>query len=172
MRLVIARITRGNKLELILDRPPWTLRIELAVAVGPGRRLRRRPRPRSPQARCGGARTSSSAGASLKAYEELREGRSAPSDSGQRARGHRATIRSSGYFNAPEYLEEGADPGPNVWTVVRRFTTEDGTGLVHIAPFGERRSCQEAGISWCTVAPVDEGGCFTAQSRLRGLACL
>ena len=70
------------------------------------------------------------------------------------------------YFNAPEYLEEGAHPGPNAWTVIGAdfVTTEDGTGLVHMASaFGEDDmiACQEAGIG--TVVPVDDGGCFTAE---------
>ena len=42
-------------------------------------------------------------------------------------------------------------------------TTEDGTGVVHLAPgFGEddQRVCEAAGIE--LVCPVDDGGCFTA----------
>ena len=43
-------------------------------------------------------------------------------------------------------------------------TTEDGTGVVHLAPgFGEddQRVCEAAGIA--LVCPVDDGGCFTVE---------
>ncbi|MFM8689473.1 MAG: class I tRNA ligase family protein, partial [Acidimicrobiaceae bacterium] len=43
-------------------------------------------------------------------------------------------------------------------------TTEDGTGVVHLAPgFGEddQRVCQDAGIE--LVVPVDSRGCFTSE---------
>ncbi|MCI7513327.1 class I tRNA ligase family protein, partial [Schaalia hyovaginalis] len=61
---------------------------------------------------------------------------------------------------------EGAAPGPKGWTIISGdyVTTEDGTGLVHIAPaFGEDDMfvCMEVGIK--PVIPVDEGGCFTAE---------
>ena len=70
------------------------------------------------------------------------------------------------YFDDAAHRAEGADPGPNGWTVIGAdfVTTEDGTGLVHIAPaFGEDDMlvCQEAGIG--PVVPVDDGGCFTSE---------
>ncbi|WP_196717464.1 isoleucine--tRNA ligase [Actinomyces trachealis] len=70
------------------------------------------------------------------------------------------------YFDDAAHRAEGAAPGPNGWTIIGGdyVTTEDGTGLVHIAPaFGEDDMlvCQEAGIN--PVLPVDDGGCFTAE---------
>ena len=70
------------------------------------------------------------------------------------------------YFDTPANRAEGGLLGPRAWTIVPAdyVTTEDGTGLVHIAPaFGEEDMlvCQAAGIG--TVIPVDEGGCFTAE---------
>ncbi|MDO5722221.1 MAG: isoleucine--tRNA ligase [Actinomycetaceae bacterium] len=57
-------------------------------------------------------------------------------------------------------------PGPNAWKILAAdfVTTEDGTGLVHMAPaFGEddMYACQAAGIK--PVVPIDEGGRFTAE---------
>ncbi|WP_194785894.1 isoleucine--tRNA ligase [Actinomyces haliotis] len=71
-----------------------------------------------------------------------------------------------GYFDDDAHRAEGAAPGPNGWTIISGdyVTTEDGTGLVHIAPaFGEDDMfvCMEAGIQ--PVLPVDEGGCFTSE---------
>ena len=70
------------------------------------------------------------------------------------------------YFDKPELREEGEAPGPNAWTIIAGefVTTEDGTGLVHIAPaFGEddMNVCNEAGIK--AVVPVDEAGRFTSE---------
>ncbi|WRS30068.1 isoleucine--tRNA ligase [Actinomycetaceae bacterium MB13-C1-2] len=64
-----------------------------------------------------------------------------------------------------EGREEGV-PGPNAFQIIAGdfVTTEDGTGLVHIAPaFGEddMNVCLEAGIK--AVVPVDERGRFTAE---------
>ena len=55
---------------------------------------------------------------------------------------------------------------PNAFRVISGdfVTTEDGTGVVHMAPgFGEddQRVCQEAGIE--LVVPVDSRGCFTSE---------
>ena len=55
---------------------------------------------------------------------------------------------------------------PNAFRVISGdfVTTEDGTGVVHMAPgFGEddQRVCQEAGID--LVVPVDSRGCFTSE---------
>lgn len=59
-------------------------------------------------------------------------------------------------------------PGANAWHIIPGdfVTTEDGTGLVHIAPaFGEddMNICVEAGI--LPVVPVDDGGRFTAEVK-------
>lgn len=70
------------------------------------------------------------------------------------------------YFDTPERRREGAAPGARGWTVLAGdfVTTEDGTGLVHIAPaFGEddMSVCTAAGIR--PVVPVDDAGKFTAE---------
>ena len=70
------------------------------------------------------------------------------------------------YYDNAEHRAEGAAPGPKGWTIISGdyVTTEDGTGLVHIAPaFGEDDMfvCMEAGIQ--PVLPVDEGALFTSE---------
>lgn len=66
-----------------------------------------------------------------------------------------------------DYFSRDDDaPGPKAWHIIPGdfVTTEDGTGLVHIAPaFGEddMNICVEAGIQ--AVVPVDDGGRFTAE---------
>lgn len=70
------------------------------------------------------------------------------------------------YFDNADHRAKGAAPGPDGWTIIPGdyVSTEDGTGLVHIAPaFGEDDMfvCQERGI--LPVIPVDEGGCFTSE---------
>ncbi|MDO4665027.1 MAG: isoleucine--tRNA ligase [Actinomycetaceae bacterium] len=65
------------------------------------------------------------------------------------------------------FADTGTDvPGPNAFHVIGAdfVSTEDGTGLVHIAPaFGEDDmfACMDAGIN--AVLPVDEAGKFTAE---------
>lgn len=66
------------------------------------------------------------------------------------------------YFEGRDATEA---PGPNAWTIIAGdfVTTEDGTGLVHIAPaFGEddMAICLDAGIE--AVVPVDDAGRFTS----------
>lgn len=68
------------------------------------------------------------------------------------------------YFEAQQ--AEGAEPGPAAWTIVTAdfVSTEDGTGLVHMASaFGEddMLACSAAGIG--ALMPVDDAGCFTSQ---------
>lgn len=70
------------------------------------------------------------------------------------------------YFDTPERRAEGEAPGPNAWTIVAGdfVTTEDGTGLVHIAPaFGEddMNVCRANSIN--PVVPVDDAGKFTSE---------
>ncbi|QWW18844.1 isoleucine--tRNA ligase [Schaalia sp. 19OD2882] len=70
------------------------------------------------------------------------------------------------YFDDAEHRAVGAAPGPDGWTIIPGdyVSTEDGTGLVHIAPaFGEEDMfvCQERGI--LPVIPVDDGACFTSE---------
>lgn len=71
-----------------------------------------------------------------------------------------------GYYDDAAHRESGAAPGPKGWSIISGdyVTTDDGTGLVHIAPaFGEDDMfvCMEAGIE--PVLPVDDGGCFTSE---------
>ena len=167
MRLVepVRKGAERPELILIWTTTPWTLPSNLAVAVGPDVDYAVVRVPEALDSPVAGEDVIV-AESRLKAYaKELGE----EPEVLARIRGSELAGRRYhpifDYFNAPEYLEEGADPGPNVWTVVEAdfVTTEDGTGLVHIAPFGEDDmiACQEAGIG--TVAPVDEGGCFTAE---------
>lgn len=65
-----------------------------------------------------------------------------------------------------DYFTAHEAPGPNAFTIIPGdfVTTEDGTGLVHMAPaFGEddMLACQAWHIG--TVVPVDDGGRFTAE---------
>lgn len=67
-----------------------------------------------------------------------------------------------------DYFEGRADdeaPGPNAWQILTAdfVSTEDGTGLVHMAPFGEddMNLMNEHDIK--VVVPVDEGGVFTSE---------
>ena len=72
------------------------------------------------------------------------------------------------YFAGPSRIGKDSTeaPGPNAFQIVTAeyVTTEDGTGLVHMAPaFGEddMNVCLAAGIK--TVVPVDDGGRFTSE---------
>ncbi|WP_182354191.1 isoleucine--tRNA ligase [Flaviflexus huanghaiensis] len=63
------------------------------------------------------------------------------------------------------FVGESEAPGPNAFQIIAGdfVTTEDGTGLVHLAPaFGEDDMvvCREAGIT--PVVPVDSRGVFTS----------
>lgn len=63
------------------------------------------------------------------------------------------------------FVGESEAPGPNAFQIIAGdfVTTEDGTGLVHLAPaFGEDDMlvCREAGIA--PVVPVDSRGVFTS----------
>lgn len=69
-------------------------------------------------------------------------------------------------FNYFADKDETEAPGPNAFQVIEAdfVTTEDGTGLVHLAPaFGEddMNVCLANGIK--TVVPVDDSGKFTSQ---------
>jgi isoleucyl-tRNA synthetase len=64
------------------------------------------------------------------------------------------------YYNSPQQLEKLGD---NAWTIVEgdHVTTENGTGLVHMAPYGEEDMVILQREEIIPVAPVDEAGCFT-----------
>ncbi|WP_276669330.1 isoleucine--tRNA ligase [Schaalia cardiffensis] len=153
-----------SELVLIWTTTPWTLPSNLAVAVGPTidyAVVRVADDLESPLA---GQRVIL-AEARLGAYaKELGENPEVVA----RLKGSDLAGRSYhpifDYYNTTEHRSEGAAPGPNGWSIIPGdyVSTEDGTGLVHIAPaFGEDDMfvCMEVGIK--PVIPVDEGGCFT-----------
>lgn len=70
------------------------------------------------------------------------------------------------YFDNDEARSENGAPGPNAWTIIPAdfVTTEDGTGLVHMASaFGEDDMIAALAAGIRTVIPVDDGGCFTSE---------
>ncbi|WP_455159402.1 isoleucine--tRNA ligase [Schaalia cardiffensis] len=155
-----------SELVLIWTTTPWTLPSNLAVAVGPTidyAVVRVADNLESPLA---GQRVIL-AEARLGAYaKELGENPEIVA----RLKGSDLAGRSYhpifDYYNTTEHRSEGAAPGPNGWSIIPGdyVSTEDGTGLVHIAPaFGEDDMfvCMEVGIK--PVIPVDEGGCFTSE---------
>ncbi|MBJ2329699.1 isoleucine--tRNA ligase [Schaalia cardiffensis] len=155
-----------SELVLIWTTTPWTLPSNLAVAVGPTidyAVVRVADDLESPLA---GQRVIL-AEARLGAYaKELGENPEIVA----RLKGSDLAGRSYhpifDYYDNAEHRSEGAAPGPNGWSIIPGdyVSTEDGTGLVHIAPaFGEDDMfvCMEVGIK--PVIPVDEGGCFTSE---------
>ena len=62
--------------------------------------------------------------------------------------------------------DDSVAPGPNAFQIITGdyVTTEDGTGLVHIAPaFGEDDMAVAGAVGIQTVVPVDAGGVFTSE---------
>ena len=161
-------VTVGLRLEtgelaLIWTTTPWTLPSNLAIAVGPDiDYVTVRP--------ADGDLAGESvvlAEALLGAYaKELGEEPEALARfKGSELVGRRYTPIFD-YFDTPERRAQGEAPGPNAWTIIPGdfVTTEDGTGLVHIAPaFGEddMNVCRARGIR--PVVPVDDAGKFTAE---------
>ncbi|WP_255306665.1 isoleucine--tRNA ligase [Actinobaculum suis] len=158
-------VTVGLRLEtgelaLIWTTTPWTLPSNLAIAVGPNiEYVVVRPR----EGDWAGEKFVLAA-ARLEAYSaELGE----DPEIVERLTG--ADLVGRSYAPIFDYfLDRPADeaPGPQAYHVIAGdfVTTEDGTGLVHIAPaFGEddMNVCNEVGIR--AVVPVDEGGRFTAE---------
>ncbi|CAM3032585.1 isoleucine--tRNA ligase [Actinomyces slackii] len=155
-----------GELLLIWTTTPWTLPSNLAIAVGPQveyATVAVDPGLDSPLA---GERVVIATDL-IGAYE--RELGADPQVVARRTGAELAGLRYHpifDYFDDEAHRAEGAAPGPRGWTVITAdyVTTDDGTGLVHIAPaFGEDDmiACQEAGIG--TVVPVDDGGCFTSE---------
>jgi isoleucyl-tRNA synthetase len=161
-------VTVGLRLEtgelaLIWTTTPWTLPSNLAIAVGPGiDYVVVRPREgalageRVILAQALAASYARELGGEPEVVEHL---------TGAELVGRRyAPIFD--YFDSPQRRAPGEAPGPNAWTIIPGdfVTTEDGTGLVHIAPaFGEddMAACEAAGIS--PVVPVDDAGRFTSE---------
>ena len=161
-------VTVGLRLEtgelaLIWTTTPWTLPSNLAIAVGPDiDYVVVRPQ----EGELAGERVII-AEALLASYaKELGEEPEVVEHlSGSQLVGRRYTPIFD-YFDTPDRRAEGATPGPQAWSVIAGdfVTTEDGTGLVHIAPaFGEDDmfACQAVGIR--PVVPVDGRGRFTAE---------
>ena len=161
-------VTVGLRLEtgelaLIWTTTPWTLPSNLAIAVGPDIDY---VTVRPAEGALAGERVVL-ARALLGSYaKELGEDPEVVDEFPGSALVGRRYAPIFDYFDTPERRAEGAAPGPDAWTVIAGdfVTTEDGTGLVHIAPaFGEddMYACQAVGIQ--PVVPVDEAGCFTSE---------
>ena len=157
---------RAGELVLIWTTTPWTLPSNLAVAVGPDIDYVVVQVPDGADSPVAGQRV-------ILGEERLAAYAGELGDEPEvvaRMKGDELVGRRYhpifDYFDDAAHRAEGAAPGPNGWTIIGGdyVTTEDGTGLVHIAPaFGEDDMivCQEAGID--PVLPVDDGGCFTRE---------
>ncbi len=153
-----------SELVLIWTTTPWTLPSNLAVAVGPTidyAVVRVADDLESPLAGQRVILAEARLGAYVKELGENPEVVARLKGSDLAGRSYHPIFD---YYNTTEHRSEGAAPGPNGWSIIPGdyVSTEDGTGLVHIAPaFGEDDMfvCMEVGIK--PVIPVDEGGCFT-----------
>ena len=153
-----------SELVLIWTTTPWTLPSNLAVAVGPTidyAVVRVADDLESPLAGQRVILAEARLGAYVKEVGENPEVVARLKGSDLAGRSYHPIFD---YYNTTEHRSEGAAPGPNGWSIIPGdyVSTEDGTGLVHIAPaFGEDDMfvCMEVGIK--PVIPVDEGGCFT-----------
>ena len=155
-----------SELVLIWTTTPWTLPSNLAVAVGPTidyAVVRVADDLESPLAGQRVILAEARLGAYVKELGETPEVVARLKGSDLAGRSYHPIFD---YYNTAEHRSEGAAPGPNGWSIIPGdyVSTEDGTGLVHIAPaFGEDDMfvCMEVGIK--PVIPVDEGGCFTSE---------
>ena len=149
-----------GELALIWTTTPWTLPSNLAIAVGPDIEY---VTVRPSEGALAGERVVIAA-ALLGGYaRELGEDPEVVARFPGRELAGRAYAPIFDYFMGSA---AGQAPGPNAFHVLAAdfVTTEDGTGLVHLAPaFGEddMAVCREAGIQ--TVLPVDDGAVFTSQ---------
>ncbi len=160
LSLTVGLRLETGELALIWTTTPWTLPSNLAIAVGPDiEYLTVVPR----EGKLEGERVIISA-ACLESYaKELGD----DPEVVERFPGSQLVGRA--YAPIFDYfMNRAADeaPGPHAYHVIAGsfVTTEDGTGLVHIAPaFGEDDmfACQEVGIR--PVVPVDGAGRFTAE---------
>ncbi len=153
-----------DDLALIWTTTPWTLPSNLAIAVGPDvDYVVAAPK----EGDLAGKRVIV---AKALLEEHAKELGATPEDVGELVVEELKGTDLEGRRYAPMFpyfanVEDGA-PGPNAFQIVTAdfVTTEDGTGLVHMAPaFGEddMNVCLANGIK--TVVPVDEGGLFTAE---------
>lgn len=144
-----------GELALIWTTTPWTLPSNLAVAVGPDiEYVTVEPAPDSPFAQAHPGERVLLAAPRLGAYaRELGEATVVATVRGAELAGRRYTPPFdyfAGHENAHQVL------------VADFVTTEDGSGIVHLAPaFGEddMAACDAAGIA--AVVPVDDKGRFT-----------
>jgi isoleucyl-tRNA synthetase len=147
----------SGELLLIWTTTPWTLPSNLAVAVGPDvEYVVAEPAADSPFGQAHPGERVVLAAARLGAYaRELGEATVVSTLSGTELAGRRYTPPFD-YFEGHENAHQ---------VLLADFvTTEDGTGVVHLAPaFGEddMATCDAAGIA--PVVPVDERGQFTTQ---------
>ncbi|MDX5318471.1 MAG: class I tRNA ligase family protein, partial [Actinomycetes bacterium] len=155
-------VTVGLRLEtgelaLIWTTTPWTLPSNLAVAVGPEIAY---VTVVPSEGALAGQRV-------LLAEDLLGAHAKELGESPEVVARHRgADLVGRRYAPIFDYFVAHEAPGPNAFTLIPGdfVTTEDGTGLVHMAPaFGEddMLACQAWHIG--TVVPVDDGGRFTAE---------
>ena len=148
-----------GELALIWTTTPWTLPSNLAIAVGPDIEY---VTVRPSEGPLAGERVILAAGLLGGYARELGED---PEIVARLAGSELAGRRYAPIFDYFAASESDA-PGPHAFQVLAAdfVTTEDGTGLVHLAPaFGEddMAVCREAGIR--TVLPVDDAAVFTSQ---------
>ncbi|SNT06709.1 Isoleucyl-tRNA synthetase [Micrococcales bacterium KH10] len=149
-----------GELALIWTTTPWTLPSNLAIAVGPDIAYVAVAPAEGPLA----GEQVILAKALVGAYaRELGENPPVVAEYTGKDLAGRGYAPIFDYF-ANRGMDEA--PGPNAFHILTGdfVTTEDGTGLVHLAPaFGEddMAVCREAGIS--TVLPVDERAVFTSE---------
>jgi len=154
--LTVGLRLESGELALVWTTTPWTLPSNLGVAVGPDLEyVTVEPAPDSPFAQAHPGERVLLAAARLAAYaRELGEATVVATTTGRELAGRRYTPPFD-YFAGHENAHQ---------VLLGDFvTTEDGSGLVHLAPaFGEddMTTCDAAGIA--AVVPVDEKGRFTS----------
>ncbi|MFP7695896.1 isoleucine--tRNA ligase [Trueperella sp. LYQ143] len=144
----------SGELALIWTTTPWTLPANLAIAVGPQIEYVTVEVTQGPLA---GQRVII-ARERLSAYaKELGE------DPQIVAQCRGEELAGKRYYPIFDYFSRDEEkPGPNAWTIATAdyVSTEDGTGLVHIAPYGEDDMFVLAGAQIEVVETVDAGGKF------------
>ncbi|MDO5034161.1 MAG: isoleucine--tRNA ligase [Actinomycetaceae bacterium] len=156
-------VTVGLRLEtgelaLIWTTTPWTLPSNLAIAVGPNIEYVTVKPSEGPLA-----------GESVILAKDLLASYARELGEEPEVLSTRKGSELVGLSYAPifdYFINDGDVPGPKAFHIIEAdfVTTEDGTGLVHMAPaFGEDDAnvCNAAGIK--TVVPVDDGARFTAE---------
>ncbi|MDM7832672.1 isoleucine--tRNA ligase [Cellulomonas edaphi] len=155
--LTVGLRLESGELALIWTTTPWTLPSNLAVAVGPDiEYVTVEPAPDSPFAQAHPGERVLLAAPRLAAYaRELGEATVVATVRGADLAGRRYT---------PPFDYFTAHPNAHQVLVADFVTTEDGSGIVHLAPaFGEddMAVCEAAGIT--PVVPVDSQARFTTE---------